>query len=803
LFKWVLVPVILAGLFCLNTAIKVRLYPDSPLYMSDSAMRYRYANMIANNETVPVVDEKIQAPEGLRVRALDFLFEDETAGLSYRLLSKFNHGLSFSVYLKWFVCTFSSLLVLAVFLVGASVWESRPAGLVAAAFYAVSIPSFERIIGNYLREEFALPFIFFSLYFFLASIRSSSNRRQAEVLGACSGIFTFLALSSWHLSSFYFLVFIVIAVLVAFSREELEPVMRPAMYTVGFAVLAGLVNEALRTKMFLVSFPMIIGYCMVVAYAIWLRSRMGRLGVAAVFIPVVIASIVLVGLLSPNRQEFGHVYSLVLAKIRFLADKPADPARLPSEARLLWLGPFQSPSLFGFLYGFGVIFLVSLYPAAVMIHRWIRRRTAQTGEMILYMSVAFFLLYLLIRRLEVFAIFFIVVLIGGICALVKGRRLVLALAVLLIIFGFETYKAFTFAGETPIKTALLKIKRPEVESPSIHDRDKAEIFRWIKTSTPDSAVFLARFPVSPMIVTYGERAAILQPVFETSQIRHKVLECASSFYGMEEDVYNVCRKYGADFVLYEANQLLDNSELGDRYLTNNLKTMTGSAAFEMQFAPERLQYFIPVCQTDYFRVFLVRDKPGPQVPRYLMYSPQYDPWLFMAGKMGPVFSDSLVALAWKSIQAAVSFTQAGAAMMSDGDFKNAAANFSKALGLMPRLDTARFALAECYSRMGEMDLCLSTYKDVVKIDPLNVQAYLGLAAAYETQKLPAKALEVLNEGLKILPYETTLMTEVARTYMGLGDKKKAIEQYEKVLSIEPTNSDVRAELDALKTQNDK
>ncbi|MFQ5906949.1 MAG: hypothetical protein ACE5JA_10325, partial [bacterium] len=129
-------------------------------------------------------------------------------------------------------------------------------------------------------------------------------------------------------------------------------------------------------------------------------------------------------------------------------------------------------------------------------------------------------------------------------------------------------------------------------------------------STPTDAVFLARFAVSPMVVTYGERAAILHPIFETKHMRKKVLECASAFYGFERELYNLCKRYGVDYVLYEANQLLDDSELGDRYLTDNLRLTTNCAAFGFHFAPERLRGFIPVFQTDYFRVFEVREEPG-------------------------------------------------------------------------------------------------------------------------------------------------------------------------------------------------
>ncbi|TET80293.1 tetratricopeptide repeat protein [candidate division TA06 bacterium] len=803
LLKWIALFLVLAGFLSANVAFKARAYPEKPLYVSDSAMRYRYANMVSRGEQIPEVDKKLQAPEGLKVRSLLFLFQDKTIGLTYRIFSAFNPRVSFDLYLKWFVCIFSSLPVVAVFFVGSSVWKNRMSGLIAAAFYAVSIPSFERVIGHYLREEFALPFLFFSLYFFLGSIGHSQNRKAANAYGFFAGVFTFLALSSWHLSSFYFLVFLVGVAIVAFSRADLKPVMRPTLYVVGFAVLAGFLNEPLRTRLFLASFSAVIGYCLVVTYAASLRFRMDRRTAAGVLIPLIIVSLVLVALLSPNRGEYGHVYSLVFSKAQFLLDKPDDPGSLSRDARLLWLGPFQSPSLFSFLYGFGAIILASIYPLGVLLRRWVRRRATQSQEIILFMSLVFFLLFLFIRRLEIFAVFFIVVLIAGIYELLRGKGLFIALSLLSIIFAFEAFKATTHLRPSPITETLGRIKRPQVERPSIHDRDRTEIFRWIERFTRADAVFLARFAVSPMIVTYGQRTAVLHSIFETKHIREKVYECTSSFYRTEKELYDVCRKYGADHVLYEANQLLDNGELGDRYLTDNLKLMTDCAAFKLHFAPEGLHYFTPLFQTDYFRVFEVREKPGEQEAHYLRYSPQYDPSLFMVEEMGPSFSDSLVNVAWESIEKALGLVQQGTALAAEGGFSDAARMFNIALGLMPRLDRARLALAQCYRRIGRHDLAVAEYRKMIELDPLNVRVYIALAGNYREQNLLMRAVDVLQEGLELLPMDLNLQYRVAENYRDLGDTAEAVEYYERILEIDPSNGYARNEIERLRGIRDK
>jgi len=762
-------------------------------------MRYRYARMAAMNEPIPEVDRKIQAPEGLRVRSLMFLLQDKTVGVSFRLMRSLRPGLEFDSYLRWFVCVFSSIPVIAVFLAGSTLWRSRFIGVVGACLYSVSVPAMERVIANYLREEFALPFIFLSFSFFLASVSNSESGRKSNIYGFLAGASIFISLSAWHLTGFYLLVFLIGATLVTFLRPDLKQVQRPLLYVVGFGVLAGALNEPLRVKMFLVSMPMMLGYCLVVSYAVFARFRTSRRVAAALLAVLVIASLLLVSVLSPSRGEYGHVYSLILSKARFLLNKPADPSLLSPDARLLWLGPFQSPSLFSFLFGFAALFAVAIYATFGVLRRWMKGATTQGEMLLIYMSIVFLVLYLFVRRLEVFLIFFVVLIVAGALKDSGKKKMTILAALLSVLFLFEAYKVVTFAEATPLKEALLKIKRPEVESPSIHDRDKGEIFRRIKSSTPTDAVFLARFATSPMIVTYGERASVLHPIFETRQIRERVLECASAFYGLEDELKRVCSKYGVDYVLYEANQLLDNSELGDRYFTDNLKLMTSSVAFLMHFAPEWLRHFDPVYQTDYFRVFVVRDRPRENIPTpvLLPYSVQYDASVFGIDKMWAVFSDSLVAEAWQSMEEAFALSQKGGEFMKQGLYEKAAEYYGQTLELLPRLVEVRFALAECYRRMERHDLSAATYREMIQIDPYNIAAYTGLAAIYREQDLFTIAVEALEEGLMILPGNLYLMHELAATNIELGDTTSAIAQYMRMLELAPSRDDIRRALEEL------
>src|SRR6185503_21382623 len=43
-----------------------------------------------------------------------------------------------------------------------------------------------------------------------------------------------------------------------------------------------------------------------------------------------------------GAAELGHVYEVMLAKVRFLGVPPEDPNRISFDARLLWQGPFAT-----------------------------------------------------------------------------------------------------------------------------------------------------------------------------------------------------------------------------------------------------------------------------------------------------------------------------------------------------------------------------------------------------------------------------------------------------------------------------
>jgi tetratricopeptide (TPR) repeat protein len=821
-------PLAVAAAFAFGLAIRVRNYPDHALYQSDAAMRYRWAKMVAEGKTIPTVDRLIQAPEGLRVRALDLILEDVVAGTTYRIAVRLAPRLDFPVFLKWFVCVLSALMVPIVYLLSRAVWRRRSAGLASAAFYAAALPGFERVLGNYLREELVLPFIFLSLYCFLRAMEDRNGNPKSETRNPNPGFafrvsrlgfplarhayafgaggFMFLALSSWHLSSFYLICFLLTAGLVLFRTDDLAPVMLPLRYLVAFTVLAGLLNEPLRGKGFLASPSVVFGGCLLVADAASRRFALNRKTAGGLLVALTGAALGLTALCSAGQGQFGHVYGLVLAKLRFLGVKPQNPARLAVDARLLWLGPFQSPSLADFLQNFAALSLVALVPFGLLIRRAWRRTATRAELVVLLFTAGFGVLYLLVRRLEVFFVVLIAVLLGGCLVLAAGRRRMVLLAVLAALLVFEVGKAATFpwveSRADALARALRGVHARAIEPPSLHDADPGRIFAWVSRVIPQDAIFLARFAVSPMIAAYAGRAAVLQPVFEDNWIREKVLECMSAYYAPESALYAVCRKYHASYVLYEANQLLDNGELGDRYIVNRPRLTTDCAAFRMHFQPESLHCFVPLFQTDYLRIFQVREQPGPPVPYWLRYSLQYDPVLFRVKEMSDTFSDSLVAVGWTEISGILALAGEGDRLAAAGESDEAAEAYASALDRAPEMEDTRMALGTLRWRTARLDLAIREYRRVLEQNRYNQDAYLALAGVYRQQQSLPMARDVLNEGLGALTGNPNLMNALAAVEVEAGDTAAAIAHYEALLRVIPGEEDVRRQLELLRSRRD-
>ncbi|MBN2143240.1 MAG: tetratricopeptide repeat protein, partial [Candidatus Aureabacteria bacterium] len=78
-------------------------------------------------------------------------------------------------------------------------------------------------------------------------------------------------------------------------------------------------------------------------------------------------------------------------------------------------------------------------------------------------------------------------------------------------------------------------------------------------------------------------------------------------------------------------------------------------------------------------------------------------------------------------------------------------------------------------------------KDVIRKQPLYIKAYLLLARIEENKGNLDKAIEILQEAIKIVPDDENVLTELAVYYKKSGKPEKAKELLESVLQLNPNN----------------
>src|SRR5208283_184839 len=152
-------------------------------------------------------------------------------------------------------------------------------------------------------------------------------KRLDQILAA---LFWLAALASWHLTQFVMAPLLLAAVLVYLGRGETPPI----PWFVLTLAAGSLVVPVLRAKQVFFAPTMCGLYAL--ALAVWING--GRKRAILVFAGWAAGLLALSALMQRSHGEYAHVYDLFFYKLRFLGQRPAEPARLPWEARLLWEG---------------------------------------------------------------------------------------------------------------------------------------------------------------------------------------------------------------------------------------------------------------------------------------------------------------------------------------------------------------------------------------------------------------------------------------------------------------------------------
>jgi tetratricopeptide (TPR) repeat protein len=117
-------------------------------------------------------------------------------------------------------------------------------------------------------------------------------------------------------------------------------------------------------------------------------------------------------------------------------------------------------------------------------------------------------------------------------------------------------------------------------------------------------------------------------------------------------------------------------------------------------------------------------------------------------------------------------------------FTSALEAFNKAVALDPTLLRARYNMGITYARMGNMKYSEFVFRSLVKNSPTYSLGYDGLAVTLSRSGRAREAIPFHEKAISLLPGEPSYYYNLGLSYLMLGDTTKALEQQQKLRTID-------------------
>lgn len=661
-----------------------RISPREFSYMIESCFRFRYAEMRMHGEEPPALDVAAQWPEGFPTDRMILSLPDRTAALIYKL-----HGGDTYFAARSLINFLSAAGVVAFAALALAAFRRPWPAAGATLLYAATFGAYSRSWGNYLREDFAMPGLLLAAAATLYLLTSPQGRRRWLVAGGAA-VATLWASSCWHLSQFYVAILAAFVLGYALAGRNRDAAFAGAGLWLGLAA-AALLNKPLWVKGAFWNVSVALAAAPVLA---WGFSRLARRPGTARGATAALALLLIILSLGFGRSAgYGHVYSLVWAKIVHLGRFPG-PEALSPDARLFWVGPYQSPAPLVVFFEYGSLLLSGGLGLALWWYAVARKRLAG-GAFVALAAPLFAMLYVLMTRLTVFLAPWVALLsIYPLAAIKKARGRAAYGGALALLLAFHVYVANVKGQPRWFQGAVNAVMRYEPDIPWYYGSERIELLLWLADKPRPSPV-LADFSLSPPFLYLVGQPTALNPMFEVPEVRRKALAYAGAALDDEETFYGLCRKWTVKYVVHFAPQVLSRGA-GSFYNATAEEPGPDSAAALMQFHPEKLRRFRLALETYNARVFEV-GKPydGYASPSY---HPLYDPNLF-----ADIPDKETLAEFYHARARAEYYYELGRVHQDAGDLVAAAAAFNTVIRLHPDFEDANLRLGFCNLKLGQFD----------------------------------------------------------------------------------------------------
>lgn len=579
----------------------------------ESALQYRAIATLYEGGALPARDPMIQYPEGINTHQTDTVMAEYVYAFLADVLPD---SMSLPEKIRWLIIGWFSLSV--PLLAGwVYVWTgSRTGAGVAGFFWAVSLAAVIRSSGLELsRENFAIPFLVAHCLFDAKGYRSNSRASYVwALLSACS---LGLALAAWDMVQFYVLLWVMFW---AFRIIRTGP--RELFGHTVVVVEHGSLSGTTRTgwaRLFVPALALLLtalispyhrAHGLLLGPAMWLvagmavvvileRRRALKRGQRLLW---VLGPLLLYVLLPHDYGiHYHHFVELLTAKIQFLNQKPADPALLTFNQRIMWVPALDSATwtLTGLLFP-ATLFLVLLSGVFALLPRGVAfRKALANGESLTYQYLFFLCLslftYVLFVRFHVYAALFCAAWIGWWWAttIQQGRWRPYVALPLIVLGGL-------------VEAARVWEEPGRWGRPNVYYQELRETTDWLSEHVAPEPV-LANFGVSASILTYGQCPIVLHPKFESPDIRERVEAYGTHLFVEDEEAFrDWADAHGAAYYVYAMGEFAQRSpELQMRYFVNALDPPEEAAARMFEEVPHEARYFEYLWGNRKYRVFRV------------------------------------------------------------------------------------------------------------------------------------------------------------------------------------------------------
>jgi len=589
---------------------------DEMPFTMESALHFRLIRMLVEDGTLPSIDRHVQHPEGVRVSETYSLSDEYLLAGLLRVVPDFA---SLAERVRWISLLWFCLTIPALAGWIAAPTRSRWSGLVGALFYAVMIAAVIRSTGQEIsRENFAMPLLVGHLA--LGALASASNsRKSGSLLAAASGLLLGLAWITWDLIQFYVLIVWLIAalrILANLLRKRSPELRAPSPVEIG-VLLAVVICSPYQRAHGIAFSPLFLLGCGILLTQLFTATLARRRAAAlSKSFYSCCASIMMIAPFSlflldsgSYADHYGHFGRLLIAKLRHCNIKPADPALLDFDARIMWVPALHSASSETVFILLPAILLLTL-PLFLLLCRTVYRGGFQRERIfdlvVLYLTS--FIAFLLFVRFHVFFALFAAALLGVgsyyIMRNIDWKTWVWAVLLLLVFLGEARH---TLGDPT------------RWGRPMVYYSEMKELIDWSYANIEAEPV-VANFGLSATVLTYAGNPIVLHPKFESARIRGRVREYAELlFKGDERALRDWMEEMDARYLIYSMGEFSDAKvEWQMRYFVDAINPPASAPARYFEKDDAGLSLFQLVWQNRKYKVFRLITSEDEQEARQLV-----------------------------------------------------------------------------------------------------------------------------------------------------------------------------------------